>query len=246
MTEAAVAIARADHASPEASVTTIAAGVDRPSRSRGHRSTRRLVAAILTAGTATAPLAAQDRENTADTTAQTPAATPADLVVVRTPEPPTIDGRLDEATWMDAAVFEDFLQVEPVEGAAPSERTEVRLLFDADFLYVGFRCFDREPDRIIGKIMRRDANLDSDDRVRFVIDTFLDRRNGFLFELNAVGAKVDALVENNNRLREDWDGIWYGKASIDEEGWVAEFAIPYKTISFNPNSDRWGFNAERI
>jgi hypothetical protein len=166
--------------------------------------------------------------------------------VVRAVVPPVIDGRLDDPAWREAAVLDGFRQVEPVEGGPPSERTEVLLLYDADFLYVAFRCLDRDPDAIVGTQMRRDADLDPDDRVRFVIDTFLDRRNGFLFEMNPVGAKSDALVENNTNLRRDWDGIWYGRASIDDEGWVAEMAIPAKTISFDPAGTRWGFNAERF
>ncbi len=178
--------------------------------------------------------------------------------IIRTDDPPAIDGRLDDASWADAPMFDNLRQVEPVENGEPSERTEVRLLFDTNFLYIGIRCFDSEPDKIIATQMRRDAGASGggggffggggssfDDRVIVVVDTFLDRRNGFHFEMNPVGGRTDGLVENNSRLRTDWDGIWYGRATIDDEGWVAEYAIPFKTVSFDPDGDTWGLNVQR-
>lgn len=165
--------------------------------------------------------------------------------MTRTDTPPVIDGVLDDEAWSTATVLRGFRQVEPVEDGEPSEETEIRLLYDDDHLYVGVRCFDREPDRIVATQMRRDGALSSDDLVGFVVDTFFDRRNGYYFEMNAAGARGDALVEDNNRFRMDWDGIWYGKSSIDELGWMAEFSIPFKTLSFNPNTTRWSFNVNR-
>ena len=132
-----------------------------------------------------------------------------------------------------------------MENAEPSERTEVRLLYDDDFLYIAVRCFDRRPDRIIATQMRRDGELFLDDRVQVVLDTFFDRRNAFFFEMNAVGGRTDALIENNENFRVDWDGIWYGRSTIDEAGWVAEMAIPFKTVGFDETSDTWGLNVQR-
>jgi hypothetical protein len=176
----------------------------------------------------------------------------------RTERPPVIDGRLGDAAWNDAILIDNLRQVEPVENGEPSERTEVRILYDADFLYIAFRCFDREPSGIIATEMRRDGAASSggrgfgnggtnfrDDRVMVVLDTFHDRRNGFYFEINPVGARTDGLIENNDDLRTDWDGIWYGKASIDDAGWAAEIAIPFKTVGFNERSDTWGLNLQR-
>jgi hypothetical protein len=184
-------------------------------------------------------LFAKDREAPLDRTVPV-------LPIARIDTPPVIDGRIDDPVWEGAPLITDLRQVEPVEGADPSEATEIRILFDERHLYVAFRCFDREPDRIVATRMRRDISLEPDDRVSFVIDTFFDRRNAFFFEMNPAGAKGDALIEDNDRFRRDWDGIWYGKASIDEAGWVAEFAIPFQTISFDPRSTRWGFNASRV
>jgi hypothetical protein len=166
--------------------------------------------------------------------------------LARIDEPPVIDGVPDEAVWRAASVVDDFHQVEPVEGAAPSERTEVRLLYDRAHLYVSFRCFDSAPNEIIATEMKRDGSLESDDFIRFIIGPFFDRRNGYLFEMNALGARGDGLIEDNDDLRRDWDGIWIGRASIDEAGWSIEAAIPFKTISFNPDTTRWSFNAARF
>ncbi|MCZ6834556.1 MAG: DUF5916 domain-containing protein [Planctomycetota bacterium] len=168
-----------------------------------------------------------------------------EAVAVRTDEPPIIDGRIDEAVWEKATIIKNLRQVEPVENSEPSERTVVRILFDSDFLYVAIRCYDSEPDKIIATQMRREGQLFFDDRVLIVLDTFHDRRNAYFFEMNPVGGRTDALIENNNNFRTDWDGIWYGKSSIDDEGWVVEMAIPFKTINFDQNNDTWGLNIQR-
>ena len=164
---------------------------------------------------------------------------------MRTETAPVIDGVLDEPVWAEAGVIDGLTQVEPVEGVEPTQRTVVRVLFDADNMYFGVRCRDDEPGRIIAKQLRRDGSLESDDRVELVIDPFFDRRNGFYFAVNPVGARVDGLVINNRDIDRAWDGIWYAKASLDDEGWVAEIAVPYKTISFNPRTTQWSFNIQR-
>ncbi|MCZ6672407.1 MAG: carbohydrate binding family 9 domain-containing protein, partial [Verrucomicrobia bacterium] len=168
--------------------------------------------------------------------------------MVQISEPPIIDGKLDEAVWTEAAVFSNFTQVRPHEGALPSENTEVRLLQDADFLYIGIRAYDSEPDKIIAKEMQRDISLRSEDRVRFTIDTFHNLRGGYYFAINALGSRQDGLVTpgvGRGGYQPEWDGIWYGKSSIDSLGWVAEIAIPAKTLTFNPRESTWGFNVER-
>ena len=167
------------------------------------------------------------------------------VAMVRTDLAPAIDGVLDDVAWAEAALLGPLTQVEPVVGA-PTQRTEVRLLYDDDHLYVGIRCFDTEPDKIVAQVMLRDADLDPDDRVQMVFDTFHDRRNAFFFEVNPNGARGDGLVENSRKPNKDWDGIWYAKARIDEQGWTAEFALPFKTVSFDRGGKNWGFNLERV
>jgi hypothetical protein len=165
--------------------------------------------------------------------------------MVRVEQPPSIDGSLDDAVWQQAPVLERFLQIGPRPGDPPSEATEIRLLFDADFLYVGIRCWDREPDRIIARQMIYDVELTTDDRVSMVLDPFDDQQNGYLFSVNPLGTRWDGLIEPGPEFRQEWDGIWYADAQIDAEGWTAEVAIPFKTISFNPATDTWGFNVMR-
>ena len=168
--------------------------------------------------------------------------------MVQTPEAPVIDGKLDDAVWEKAAVITNFTQVRPIENVAPTERTEVRLLQDSDFLYVAIRAYDSEPEKLIAKEMQRDISLRSEDRLSFTIDTFRNLRSGYYFAMNPRGSRLDGLVTpgaDRGGYQPEWDGIWYGKSSIDSLGWVVEIAIPAKTISFDPDLDIWGFNVER-
>ncbi|MBT5904117.1 MAG: carbohydrate binding family 9 domain-containing protein [Opitutaceae bacterium] len=163
-------------------------------------------------------------------------------------EPPKIDGKLDDAVWAKAEVISNFTQVRPAEGVAPTEKTAVRLLQDDNFLYVGIRAFDSEPDKIIAREMQRDVTLRSEDRVSFSIDTFHNMRSGYYFSMNARGSRQDGLIApgmDRGGYQTEWDGIWYGKSSIDSLGWMVEMAIPAKTISFDPNQKTWGFNVQR-
>ncbi len=165
----------------------------------------------------------------------------------RTSGPPKIDGRLDDAAWNAAEPIGELIQVEPVEGASPSEASEIRILYDSDNLYFGMRFFDREPTKIVSTSKERDARLEVDDRVEMVIDTFHDRRNAFFFQINAAGSKGDGLLtENGRNFNKPWDGIWDGIARVDELGWTAELAIPFKTLSFREGETVWGLNLQRF
>ncbi len=167
--------------------------------------------------------------------------------VAPTPRPPVIDGRLDDEVWRLAAPIGELVQVDPVEGAAPSEASDIRLLHDRDYLYLGIRCFDRDPRTLLTTTRERDGLLEVDDRVEIVIDTFHDRRNAFFFQINAGGSKGDALVTNNGAdFNKPWDGIWEGIARVDEQGWSAELALPFKTLNFAEGVETWGFNIERF
>jgi hypothetical protein len=166
---------------------------------------------------------------------------------LRIDAPPRIDGRLDDECWSRATPIGAFTQVEPIEGAAPIEATDVRVVYTPDVLYVAVRCFDREPARLLARQLERDANLDPDDRVEILIDTFHDRRNAFWFQMNPRGDLGDALIANNGQnFNKPWDGIWDGRASIDEHGYCLEFALPFKTLNFREGGDTWGFNVRRI
>jgi len=156
-----------------------------------------------------------------------------------------LDGRLDDPAWEDAAVLGPLRQVEPRQGAAPSEPTEVRLFHDGRTLYVAVRAHDREPGAIVANELQRDRELDDDDRVAILLDTYGDARTAFLFEVNPNGVKRDALVEQNRIVIAEWNGIWRAEARIDARGWTAEIAIPFTTLSFDPQRTEWGLNVER-
>ena len=156
----------------------------------------------------------------------------------------TLDGRLDEAFWSTLTPAADFIQVDPANGRPATERTEVRIAYDNNALYLGVTCFDSEPDKLIGFQRRRDQGLGSDDRFMWIIDTFLDGRTGYFFEMNPSGLIADSLLGINGENRQ-WDGIWNGKARRSEIGWTLEIEIPFRTLNFNPNSDTWGINFQR-
>ena len=165
----------------------------------------------------------------------------------RISEPPRIDGRLDDAVWQLGTPIGELTQIEPELGVPPTEATEVRFVHDDDHLYMAIRCFDREPRRIVNTTRERDALLEVDDRVEIVFDTFLDRRNAFFFQINPGGSKGDALITNNgNNFNKPWDGIWDGEARVDDSGWTAELALPFKTLNFAPGQETWGFNMMRF
>ncbi|MAG58255.1 MAG: hypothetical protein CMJ83_18365 [Planctomycetes bacterium] len=165
--------------------------------------------------------------------------------VPRTDTAPTIDGTMSPGEWKGAVLIENFKQVDPEEGAEPSERTVVHLLADADMLYIGFECNDSDPTGISATLRTRDVRLDPDDRVEFVLDTFLDRRNAYFFQLGAGGSKGDGLI-GTNFFTKDYDGIWEGKVTIHDKGWTGEVAIPAKTVSMSGTHASFGFNVLRI
>jgi hypothetical protein len=179
-------------------------------------------------------------------TSQPPAATARRAVATRTAAAIRVDGRLDEAAWQQAQPIGAFVQREPHEGAEPSETTEVRILYNDRALYIGILCSDRSPRDIVSTQLARDADLDVDDRVTIVLDTFFDHRNGFFFQVNPSAARADGQVSNNaETLTRDWDGIWNAMTRITDEGWTAEIEIPFKTLRFRPEQAVWGFNIER-
>ncbi|MEZ5364857.1 MAG: sugar-binding protein [Bryobacterales bacterium] len=156
-----------------------------------------------------------------------------------------IDGVLDEPAWREGKPIGKLVQRIPNSGAEPSERTEVTLLYDDDNLYIGVECYDSEPGRVIGTLMARDSVITSDDRVEILLDTFGDQSNAFYFATNPTGAFVDGLVFANGQTNNDWDAIWNVRTQRTEQGWIAEFAIPFRSVSFPAERTVWGFNLSR-
>jgi hypothetical protein len=159
----------------------------------------------------------------------------------------TLDGSLDEAAWHEAPVASGFLQNEPREGQPATYDTEVRVLYDAQALYIGVFARDDEPSEIIVSDLRKDFNTAASDGFLLVIDTFADERNGFEFATNPAGAKWDAQMSNEGReINVNWDGVWDVRTRIGENGWYAEIWIPFRTLKFaNRDPQTWGLNFER-
>ncbi len=157
---------------------------------------------------------------------------------------PEIDGRLEFGEWADAAYVDGLTQALPDPGVVATQRTEVWIMTDRDHLYIAARMWDSNPEEIVANANSRDGNLRNDDRFGFTLDPFLDRQNGYFFQVNPNGVRRDSLLEGGAG-EASWDGRWYAKTSRDATGWTVELAIPYATISFDPNADVWGFNMAR-
>jgi len=174
----------------------------------------------------------------------------------------SLDGRVDEAIWGRAAPITDFTQQEPVEGGVPSQKTEVRVLFDQDNLYISAIIYD-DPEGILAYQMQRDAGLMTDDRFMWILDTFDDGRTGYFFEINANGLMGDGIITGSGGggrggggggrgvggggggMNKAWDGIWEARTFRRPDGWSAEIRIPFRSLNFNPDADRWGINFQR-
>lgn len=158
-----------------------------------------------------------------------------------------IDGVLDEAIWQQAPIATGFLQQEPNEGAPATEKTEARVMYNKKSLYIGVWCYDSNPSAIVANRLGIDAGLQRDDSIAILLDTFHDRRNSYYFETNANSARTDILVADEGAdVNVDWEGVWQVRCSVNDQGWQAEFEIPFSTLRFNPNSETWGFQVHRI
>ena len=167
------------------------------------------------------------------------------LHIVRVDVAPVIDGRLDDAVWALAPMIDDFVTAEPNEGDEPSDYTQMYVLYDRDALYVGARAWLSSPDILVDNVLRQGERLFGEDSVAIILDPFNNQRSGYLFVVNANSVREDALFENTSNLEFNWEGIFYAAATQDEEGWTAEMAIPFKTLSFDPDNDTWGINFQR-
>ncbi|MDQ6613105.1 MAG: carbohydrate binding family 9 domain-containing protein, partial [Gemmatimonadota bacterium] len=166
---------------------------------------------------------------------------------VRTSKPIVIDGLMDEAAWATATAVGGFTQAEPHAGEPASEATEVRVLYDAEFLYVGAVLHDRDASHIVVNDIRKDFKEDDQDDFEVLLDTFHDRRNGYLFLTNAAGARADRQIANEGReINTSWDGVWSVKTRRTADGWTVEMAIPFRTLRYQLGSaDGWGINFAR-
>ena len=162
-----------------------------------------------------------------------------EVKVIRTDSAIKVDGLLDESMWDKIEPITQFVQRLPQDGAQPTEKSEMRILFDDNNLYFGFTFFDSEPEKVRATILNRGGYIHRDDKLEIALDTYLDRRNAYLFEMNPLGTQDDALITDENRPSLDewaWDGIYLSEGRITDFGWVLEVAIPWNTLRF-PNKN---------
>lgn len=162
-------------------------------------------------------------------------------VAVRTLVAPRIDGMLNEPEWQRAQPITDFLQRDPDEGKPPTEKTEIRILYDDEALYFGCRMYDREPSKMIARLARRDDEVESD-FISIRIDSYHDHQTAFEFTINAAGVKVDILQYNDGRDEDpSWDPVWDVQTRIDDEAWIAEVKIPSQALRYSQQDEHeWG------
>ncbi len=211
-------------------------------------------------------LSQQNHDHQPPSTVSTPAPPPAQLPNAATSpgdftiqparvgqRPPAIDGVLNDEAWTRATVVDSFTQQEPFIGQPASERTEVRMLYDANHLYIGVRLYDSTPAAIISTEMRRDSlRILDEDNFQVILDTFHDRRSGYVFVTNPLGAKLEEQIFEegggnargaSSNVNRDWNGVWNVEARRTSDGWTAEFEIPMVTLrSPNVPVQTWGIN----
>ncbi|NND35337.1 MAG: carbohydrate binding family 9 domain-containing protein [Saprospiraceae bacterium] len=175
---------------------------------------------------------------------------------------PTIDGNIyNDPVWKGIIPITGFVQIQPQAGLPSSEKTEVRIAYTSQTLYVGVMCFDSAPERLVVSDARRDASLENTDAFLMILDTYKDGQNGFVFGTNALGVEYDAQVDNEGQgnfnlnrqqggtiggFNLNWDASWNVKAQVTEDGWAAEFAIPFSTIRYRSGENQtWGLNFRR-
>ncbi|MEM7367472.1 MAG: DUF5916 domain-containing protein [Bacteroidota bacterium] len=161
-----------------------------------------------------------------------------------------IDGSLDEAAWQTGNPAEAFWQYFPKDTVLGQGQTDIFMIYDEDFLYVGVICRSLDSGKYVTPSLRRDYNFSGNDNISILFDTFNDQNNAFLFGMNAYGVRREALIANGGRQRGDfvdsWDNKWFGEVQVYEGYWVAEFAIPFKTIRYQEGGKRWRFNCYRF
>jgi hypothetical protein len=164
----------------------------------------------------------------------------------RTPQAPRIDAVLNDPVWQLAPVIADFVQVEPLEGSQPTQRTEVRFLYDNEALYIAATMYDTDPSGIVARLARRDDEIRSD-FISFRLDTYHDFQTAYEFTVNAAGVKVDILQYDDGE-REDvsWDAVWDVETMRTDSGWTAELRIPLNMLRYHEAEEQeWGLQIVR-
>ena len=158
---------------------------------------------------------------------------------------PVVDGVLDDSVWEEAQKVTDFHQSRPGNRTEPSEVTELYVVYTTEALYIGARMYDREPDRIAAPTIRHGQGLPFDDRLVVILDPFNQGRAGYRFETNLNAVRHDALYTTPTRFSLDWNTIWDAATQVEDDAWIAEIEIPFRSLPFDPSIETWGFNFGR-
>ena len=158
---------------------------------------------------------------------------------------PVIDGQLDDDAWGFSTPIKDLHEVIPLEFSPPSEESLIFVVYTREALYIGARFYDSEPDRVSAQVLAQGDFSFGDDSFTVIVDPFNNGRSGYAFDLTAGGVRNQAVFANVTDENWQWEGIWHGAAVRDDEGWIAEIEIPFKTLSFNPDNPTWGLNFVR-
>lgn len=161
--------------------------------------------------------------------------------------PPKIDGKLDDPAWQKAKPVSGFIQLVPDRGEPATDDTAFYIAYDPHHLYVAFLCYDESPDKVVNRIVRRGGNIYDSDVISFFMDPHHDHRTGYKFATTPGGVQSDAYRFDDIRSDSSWRGIWWLETGVDEQGWVAEFKIPFANFRFPDKSEQvWGFDVERV
>ncbi|MBZ0199252.1 MAG: carbohydrate binding family 9 domain-containing protein, partial [Ignavibacteriaceae bacterium] len=157
-----------------------------------------------------------------------------------------IDGILDEECWRNSQVVSGFIQRDPDEGKEATQQTEVRVLYDEGAIYISATLYDTAPDSIVARLARRDDYVESD-LFAVYLDPYNDKRSGYYFALNAAGSYSDGILFNDDWDDDSWNGVWEGKVKLNNNGWSAEFKIPFSQLRFKDSDiNEWGINFSRV
>jgi len=169
------------------------------------------------------------------------------LPIQKTSEKITIDGKLDEDTWKKAAVGKDFFMITPLDTGKANQFSEARVSFDDEFLYIAIIFFNNsiKGDYVV-ESLKRDFSFGKNDNFLVAIDPFNNQSTGFAFGLNAYGAQWDGTMYDGRSVDLNWDTKWYSEVQFDENQWVCEIAIPFKSIRYDETSAVWGINFSRL
>ena len=169
------------------------------------------------------------------------------LTIRKTVDKIKIDGELNEMSWKSSDVAKDFFMITPVDTEKATQFSEARVSFDEDFFYIAIIFFNNtvKGDYVV-ESLKRDFSFGKNDNFLVAIDPFINQTTGFAFGLNAYGAQWDGTMYDGRRVDLNWDSKWYSKVKFDEDKWICEIGIPFKSIRYNENNSIWGINFSRL